>query len=269
VSQVASAKNGVLKLYKAEETRLKVKEGSLSNGAGLAITVSAGAFKTFSVAPTVAEPEAGSAFEVKLTAWDEWHNTIKTYSRTNKLKYEGAEASPSGKAAEYSTSTEPTFSAGETTVSGFKLYKAATTALKVREEVTGREGTGSVVVKPAGAKRLAWTGPAASAGTLSSPCLFTCEDTGLGNRGTFKASVSVTDEYGNIVTALGTGHSVGLTTTGGTLSVSELTIASSGSATSTATFTLTTQSGSSGIDAIKAATKTGTVYSEAEAKMAY
>jgi hypothetical protein len=268
-SQVASGKNGVLKLYKAEEAHLIVKEGSLNNGTGLAVTVSAGAFKTFSVSPSVAEPEAGVAFEVKLVAWDEWHNTLKTYTRTNKLKYEGAEASPSGKAAEYSTTTEPTFTLGEATVTAFKLYKAAATSLKVKEEVTGHEGTGSFTVKPAAAKRLAWTGAVASAGTLSSPCLFTCTDTTLGNKGTFKASVSVTDEYGNIVTALGTGHTVGLTTTGGTLSVSELTIASSGAATSTATFTFTSQSFSSGTDTLKAATKLGTVYTEAEAKLTY
>jgi|GEM_PF-5452784 len=268
-AQVASGKNGVLKLYKAEEAHLKVKEGALNNGTGLAITVSAGVFKTFSVSPSVAEPEAGAAFEVKLIAWDEWHNTVKTYARTNKLKYEGAEASPSGKAAEYSATTEPTFSLGEATVSGFKLYKAAATSLKVKEEVTGHEGTGSFTVKPAAAKRLGWTGGVVSAGTLSSPCLFTCTDATLGLKGTFKASVSVTDEYGNIVTGLGTGHTVALTTTAGTLSVSELTIASAGSATSTATFTFTSQAVGAGTDTIKAATKAGTVYTEAEAKMTY
>jgi hypothetical protein len=108
-----------------------------------------------------------------------------------------------------------------------------------------------------------------SAGTLSSPCLFTCEDTSLGNSHTFKASVSVTDEYGNIVTALGSGHTVSLTTTGGTLSTSELTIASAGNATSTAAFTFTSQVILSGVDTIKAASKTGTVYTEAEARMTY
>jgi hypothetical protein len=269
IAQVTSGKNGVLKLYKAEEANLKVKEGTLSNSTGLPITVSAGAFKSFSVVPTPAEPETGVAFEVKLTAWDEWHNTITGYVRANKLRYEGAASSPSGKAPEYSATTEPTFAAGVTTVTGFKLYKAASTTLKVKEEVTNREGSATFTVKPGAAKRLAWTGATVSAGTLSSPCLFTCEDTSLGNSHTFKASVSVTDEYGNIVTALGSGHTVSLTTTGGTLSTSELTIASAGNATSTAAFTFTSQVILSGVDTIKAASKTGTVYTEAEARMTY
>ncbi len=268
-SQVSSGKNGVLKLYKVEATHIKVKEGSLSNGSGLAITVSVGAFKSFSVAPVSSEPEAGVAFEVKLKAWDEWHNTITTYTRTTKLHYEGAEASPSGKAAEYSTATEPSFISGEATVTGFKLYRAATTSLKVREETSGHEGTGSFTVGSAASRRLAWTGGAVSAGTLSSPCLFTCEDAALEHSHTFKASVSVTDEYGNVVSGLGIGHTVSLTTSGGTLSVGELTIASTGAATSTASLTFTSQSTLSGTDTLAAKTKAGTSYTEAEAKMHY
>jgi hypothetical protein len=268
-ARVSAGKNGVMKLYRAEEAHIKVKEGTLSNGTGTAVTVSAGAFKSFSVAPAPAEPEAGAAYEVHLTAWDEWHNTITGYVRTNKLHYEGGEASPSGKAAEYSATTEPAFASGEAGLSGFKLYKAATTTLKVKEETTGHEGSATFKVKPAAAKRLAWTGAAVSAGTVSSPCLFTCEDASLGNKGAFKTSVSVTDEYGNIVTGVGAGHSVALTTTGGTLSTAELSIASAGNATSTAEVTLTTQTSGLGTDTVKAASKTGTVYTEAEAKLHY
>jgi trimeric autotransporter adhesin len=268
-AQVSSGANGVLKLYKVEEAHVKVKEGSLSNGTGLAVTVSVGVFKSFAVTPVTAEPEAGVSFEVKLTAWDEWHNKLTTYTRTAKLHYEGAESSPSGKAPEYSASTEPTFAAGEASVAGFKLYKAASTTLKVKEETTGHEGSSTFTVKPGAAKRLAWTGAVVSAGKLTSPCLFTCEDATLEHSHTFKASVSVTDEYGNIVTALGVGHTVSLTASAGTLSVSELTIASSGAATSTAAFTFTSQAAGAGSDSIKAATKSGTVYTEAEASMHY
>ncbi|HME02329.1 MAG TPA: hypothetical protein VKG38_04790 [Solirubrobacteraceae bacterium] len=267
---VAASKNGVMKLYRAEEAHVKVKEGSLNNGAGLLIAVKPGAFKSFNAAPKPAEPEAGAAFEVKVIAWDEWHNTVTTYTRTNKLHYEGAEASPSGKAAEYSATTEPTFSGGEATLTGFKFYKAASTTLKVKEEVTGHEGSATFTVKPAAAKRLAWTGATVSAGTLSSPCLFTCEDTTLEHSGTFKAKVSVTDEYGNIVIGLGAGHTVELTKSIGTLSVTELTIASSGNATSTVEFTYTSPAAGTGTATLKAKTKAGTVYTpEAEAKLHY
>ena len=42
---VSSATNGVMKLYKAEAAHIKVKEGSLNNGTGLAVTVKAAAAK--------------------------------------------------------------------------------------------------------------------------------------------------------------------------------------------------------------------------------
>ena len=150
-ASVSAGKNGVLRLYRAEAAPLKVREGSLSNGAGLAMTVKAGAFKSFLVTPQVAEPEAGSSFEVKLTAADEWHNTVTSYARTNRLHYEGAESSPNGTAPEYSSTTEPVFSAGEATLTGFKLYKAASTTLKVKEEVSGHEGSATFTVKAASA----------------------------------------------------------------------------------------------------------------------
>ena len=86
---------------------------------------------------------------------------------------------------------------------------------------------------------------------------------------TFKASVSVTDEYGNIVSALGAGHTVELTKSAGKLSTTELTIASSGNATSTAEFTFTSQASGTGTDTVKAKTKAGTIYTEAEAKLHY
>ena len=145
---VSGSKNGVMKLYGAEEAHIKVKEGALNNGAGLAVKVTPGPFRSFHVAPSPGEPEAGGAFEVKLTAWDEWHNIVTSYARANKLHYEGAEASPSGRAAEYSASTEPTFSGGEATATGFKFYKATGTTLKVKEEVSGHEGSGTFTVKP-------------------------------------------------------------------------------------------------------------------------
>ncbi|HXB16004.1 MAG TPA: hypothetical protein VNV44_09715 [Solirubrobacteraceae bacterium] len=268
-ASVATAKNGALKLYRAGEAKVVVKEGTLSNGTGLPVTVSAGAFKSFSVSATPAEPEAGASTSLKLIAWDEWHNVITSYARTAKLHYEGAETSASGKGPEYSATTEPTFTSGEVTVAGFRLYKAGSTTVKVKEEGTTHEGSVTANVKPAAAARFGWTLPAVSAGTLSSPCLFACEDTALGNSHTFKAAVSVTDEYGNIETTLGTGHVVALAASAGTLSVAELAIASAGNATSAATFTFTSQSFGSGTDTIKASTKSGTTYTEATATLKY
>jgi hypothetical protein len=180
---VSGSKNGVMKLYNAEEAHIKVKEGSLNNGAGLPVRVTPGPFKSFHVVPSPIEPEAGGACGVKLTALDEWHNTITSYTRTSKLHYEGAESSPSGKAAEYSSTTEPAFSGGEATVTGFKFYKAAGTTLKVKEEVSGHEGSGSFIVK------------AASANSFSVP---TPSEREAGVA--FSVTLTATDEWGNTAT---------------------------------------------------------------------
>ncbi len=135
-----------IKLYKAAAQTLTAKEGT-REGSTAAFTVKPGAFKSFSLTPVPAEPEVGAAVEVKLTALDEWHNTITSYARTHKLQYEGAENAPNGKAPEYSTTTEPTFTAGVASIPGFHFYKAASTTLKVKEETSGHEGTGTFNVK--------------------------------------------------------------------------------------------------------------------------
>ncbi len=82
-----------IKLYRAGASTLTAKEGPREGA--VCFKVKAGPFKSFGVTPNPAEPQAGVAFEVKLTAWDEFHNLITTYARTHKLRYEGAEASPS------------------------------------------------------------------------------------------------------------------------------------------------------------------------------
>ena len=126
------------------------------------------------------EVEAGTAFEVKLTAWDEWHNTITSYTRSGKLHYEGAEAAPGGKAPEYASATEPVFAGGEAAVSGFKLYNAASTTLLVKEEGSGHEGSGSLLVKASAVKKLAVATPSE-------------QEAGAA----FNVTVTASDEWGN------------------------------------------------------------------------
>ena len=180
-ASVSGAENGVMKLYRTEEAHVTVTDGGIGSGAGLAITVKAAAFKSFSVVANPAEPEAGAPSEAKLTAVDEWHNTITTYTRTHKLHYEGAESSPSGHVPEYSTTTEPTFSHGEASVTGFRFYRASTTTLKIKEETTGHEGAATFVVKPAATKKLVVATPSE-------------QEAGV----PFNEALSATDEYGNL-----------------------------------------------------------------------
>ncbi len=274
-SVVSGASNGRMTLFDAAPTTITIKDASGHEGSK-AFTVKPGAFKSFHVEAVPAEATAGTAFSVKLTAWDEWHNVLTTYARTKKLLYSGAEKSPSETAPVYG-STEPTFAAGTVTVPGFTFYKAASTTLKVEEETTLDKGetTFTVNAEPAGSLttttgHFAWVHPKVSAGSLSLPCLFTCEDAALGHSATFKARVAVTDQYGNVVTNLGAGHEVRLVASGGSLvGPTTLTVASEGPAESTAEVELLTQAAGEGTDTLTAIRRAGTRYNRAKATLKY
>jgi hypothetical protein len=265
-----------IKLFKAGAATLTAKEGTREGS--VAFTVKFGPFKSFAVVPNPAEPQVGVAFEVKLTAWDEWHNVVTSYTRTNKLRYEGAESSPSGVAPEYSTTTEPAFTNGVAAVTGFKLYKAAVTTLKVTEEVTAHAGSATFTVKPEPGSSLtattghfAWARVTLSEGTVPSPCLFTCE-VGEFPRGggTFSAHVAVTDQYGNVVENIGPGHEVKVdveTTGRGTISGAELQIPSQGPAESTGVVTFSSPSKGGGSSTLTARAGAGTAFNPAKAKL--
>jgi hypothetical protein len=146
------------------------------------------------------------------------------------------------------------------------LVKAGSTSITVTDgSITNGSGL-AVTVSAGAASRLAWTNATVSKGLLSSPCLFTCTGTGLTASGTFKANVSVTDSSGNTVNSLGSGHTVSVTMTTGTITGGSLTIASSGPAVSTAQFTFTPPSKGSA-STVTAATASGTVYTSATATM--
>ena len=273
-ASVSGSNNGAMKLFDAATTTVKVKnaegEGSTS------VKVNPGAFASFAVAPVTAEPTAGTGFEVKVTAWDQWHNVITSYGRTagKKLLYSGATNAPAGTAPMYG-SGEPTFVSGSATVKTFTFYKAASTTLKVEEETSGRSGEAAFTVKPPTAGSLtpatghfAWENVKVSAGSLTSPCLFTCEDTALGLFGTFTARVAVTDQWGNVVTALGAGHEAVVEATGGSVTGTSLAIAAAGPAEST-TETSFKAYYSEGAETLTVKRKAGTEYKSAEAKLKY
>ncbi len=146
---VASSKNGVMKLYNAETAAIVVEEGSLNNGAGLAVTVKAGATKKLSL-PAPSEQEAGAAFDVTLSATDEWGNLTTSYTGPKTLTWSGPASSPSGQAPSYPATV--TFTAGVGTASAITLYDAQNTTLKAKEG-TIQSTSGAFTVK---------AGPAAS-----------------------------------------------------------------------------------------------------------
>jgi hypothetical protein len=74
----------------------------------------------------------------------------------------------------------------------------------------------------------------------------------------------VTDTYGNVVSNVGTGHSVAVTTTGGSVSGGAITFPATGAAESPAEFTYTSPVSGAFSNSVKATTSAGTpVYSTA------
>jgi len=123
----------------------------------------------------------------------------------------------------------------------------------------------TITVSPGTASKLALTHLTAGAGSIGAGCLFTCTVTSLGNNNTIKANVAVADSLGNTVSALGSGHSVKVTSTGGTIAGAPLTLAipTAGAAETASQFTYTSKSSGSFTDTITAATSAGTVYTSA------
>ncbi len=181
-STVSSAINGVMTLYKAEAAHIKVKEGSLNNSTGLAVTVKAAAAKKLSV-PTPSEQEAGAPFNITLTATDEYGNTATSYAGKKTITWSEPANSPSGNAPSYTASV--TFTAGAGAAASTKLYDAQTTTLKAKESTTAIEGTsGSFTVKPAVAKK--FTVPTPSEQEAGAP---------------FNVTLTALDEYSNTATS--------------------------------------------------------------------
>jgi hypothetical protein len=197
--------------------------------------------------------------------------TDTTYSGAT-LTWSGANISPSGTAATLPTS--PTWTNGQASFS-ITLVKAETETLSVSDGTRSSGNFAPITVNAGTASNYAITNVTSQgAGTLSNPCYFSCTDTGLGNNQTFTAKISVTDSVGNIVTGLGSGHTVTIAVTqqqsGGTFTAPTtgqtvtLTISSTGAATSTAAFSYKASNNGTWTDKIAASTPTGqTTYTTA------
>lgn len=276
VASVAGAKNGVMKLYKSGSTSVKVSDGSLSTT--LSTTVAPAAAASFLLAAASTTPVAGAADNLTTTALDPYGNTDTAYTGSHNLTFSGATASPSGAvptvsdnsnvAVAFGSATAIAFTAGVAKVSStkngvMKLSRAGSASITVSEGSISSAPV-AVTVSTGSVSKLALTNLAISAGTLGSPCLFTCTLTGLGNSGTVTAKVAVTDSMGNTVSALGSGHAVKVTTNGGgTIGGTPLAIANTGPAESATSFTYTSKSSGSFSETVTAATSEGTVYTSA------
>ncbi len=260
-----------IKLFDAQSTTLAATDGTTEGTSG-SFTVKAATAKKFSV-PTPSEQEAGVAFNVTLTATDEWGNTAKSYTGSKALTWSGPASSPGGTAAEYPTSaTTVTFTEGVGTASAIKLFDAQSTTLKAKQSTT--EGvSGSFIVTATTAERFAWAHAEVTSGTIKAgTCPFACTTTSIGHSQTFTAYASVTDKYGNVVSNLSGSHKakVEKASGAGTLTnATALTIPTSGLAESATMFEYTSPASGTSEAVLKLKVEEGTAYTEAEAHVKY
>ncbi|HET9678393.1 MAG TPA: hypothetical protein VFP21_12920, partial [Solirubrobacterales bacterium] len=170
------------------------------------------------------------------------------------ITFAGASASPSGTlptvvnsagtAVNFGSATSLSFSSGVATPAssknGFtKLNKAEAAAITAGDGTISTSASLSLTVSTGTASRLGLTETKASSGAIGSPCLFTCTITALGNSGTVKAKVAITDSVGNVVSNTGAKSITVTVTSGGAIAGSPLTTPETGPAISTAEFTYT------------------------------
>jgi hypothetical protein len=278
IATVSGETNGQMTLYKAAAASVKVTEGSISS-ATVTITASAVTAASLKVAAASTTPVAGATDSLTTTALDAYGNTATSYAGSKNITFSGPEVSPSataatvinsaGTAINIGSATALTFTSGVATVASSKngVLKAAKSGAATLNATDGTVSTASALaltVSAGTAARYAWSAPAISAGVLGSPCLFTCTITTLGNEHTFIAKVAVTDSLGNVVSNLGTANSVTVTATAGsTVTGGSLTIATTGLAESTASFTYKSPASGTFTNTITAAKSSGTAYTSA------
>ena len=275
VATASGEDNGELVVYKSGATTIKATEGSITHTA-VALTLAAGSADKLILTPATTTPVAAASNNLTLTARDAYENTATSYAGSKSIVFSGAEASPSGAAATVTNSAGTATNFGAATVLTFTAGATATRVLKLNKtgaaNVAATDGTISTTapvaftVSTGAAARWALTSLAVSAGSIGSPCLFTCPVTALGNGGTVSANVSVTDSVGNTVSALGSGHTAKVTANGGTVTGgASLEIPATGPAVSTTSFTYTAPASGSFTNTITAAVLAGTAYTSATA----
>jgi hypothetical protein len=281
VASVSGAANGVMKLYKSGATSLKVSDGTFTS-AVITVTVAAAPTVKLSLSAASLTPTAGAADNLTITALDTYGNVATAYTGAHNVTFSGATASPSGAAptvanssgttVPFGTATAINFTAGIATVVSstkngvMKLNKVETAGVTATDESISTSSGLTITVVIGAAAKLSLTHVTVSAGSIGAGCFFTCAITVLGNGGTVKANVAVTDSVGNPISALGAGHAVKITATAGsTVAGTPLALPSTGLAETAAQFTYTSKSSGSFTDTITVATSEGTAYTSATA----
>lgn len=247
--------NGALAIYKDGAANVKAVAGPLATPAALALTVAPGAAAKLSLSASATSIRATSSTNLTTTAQDPYGNTATSYTGNKNLVFSGAAASPSGTdptvtnrigtAVSFGDPTSLSFSSGVAAVSSgrnglTRLPWAEAASVSASDGAISTATPLSFAVSPGAANRVAFDGLTANAGTIGSPCLFTCPVSGLGNSGTISSAVMITDSLGNLISDIGTATTVTVgVTKGGTITGSPLSIPASGPAITAADFLYT------------------------------
>jgi hypothetical protein len=256
VASAAEGDGGEMVVYKSGSSVVKAADGTtVTTPTGVTLTVAQGAVAKLALSSSTATPTAGTGFNVTTTAQDVYGNTVTTYTGSKNITFSGASAGPAGTlptvvnasnvATNFGSPTALTFTNGVATPAssrnGFmKLSLAGATSVSATDGTLSTATPLVLTVAVGSASKLALTELTASAGTISSTCFFACTVTGLGNSGTVKAKISITDSMGNVVSTVGSAKTVNVTvSSGGAIAGSPLTVPAAGTAVSGAQFTYT------------------------------
>ncbi len=268
VAVAANGDGGEMFLYKSGATTVKATEGSITTPSGVVVTVAPGAATKLALSASTTTPTAGTGFNVTTTAQDLYGNTATAYAGSKNIVFSGASVSPGGTlptvvnsggtAINFGSSTALTFGSGVATPAssknGFmKLGLAGATSVSATDGALATATPLALTVAVGSASKLALSELAVSAGVIGSPCYFTCSVSALGNAGTVKAKIMITDSMGNVVSSVGAAKTVTVTATGGTIGGSPLTVPASGLAVSGTPFTYTAPASGSFTNTITAA----------------
>jgi hypothetical protein len=275
VASTAGVANGEMKLYKSGSTKVGVTDGTLTGS--VTVTVASAEATKLVLSDSTTTPSATSTSNLTTTAVDPYGNTASGYTGTHEIVYSGPLSNPggivptivnaSGTQIQFGKATALTFTNGVAAVTSSKnglmrLVKAGETSITASDGTISTAAPLTLNVLIGTASKLAVTSVTSTAGTISTTCFFTCPITGLGNGGKVTAKVSITDASANVVSAIGIGYTVKITSTGGTISGTPLTVEPTGLAVTSASFTYTAPTGNYS-NTITAATNTGTVYTSA------
>ncbi len=246
---------GAMKLVKSGATSVKATEGAITTPIALAVTVAPATAAKLVLTSSTATPVAAAGFNLTTTAQDAFGNTATGYAGAKSITFSGAGSSPSGalptvvssagSVVNFGTATALNFTAGVAAVSSSKngyakLPNAGATSVSATDGTLSTATPLALTVAIGTAARLAFSGLTSSAGSIGSPCFFTCTITLLGNSGTVKAKLGLTDSSGNAIANVGAAKTVNVTvTSGGTIAGSPLTIPAAGPAVAETEFTYT------------------------------